>query len=258
MAGHQPELVERYLHFLLENEAEGLMEIFATEPVIEDPRAGRVAGGEATLRFVESAHSWLGQRDARVEHSKTTRADERSVVESVLRLTLEGGTVALPVAVVGEGVDGLEEIRVYHSMWPLEGAHRLRPPLLREDPGLALSGAVEEYQRALAEGDAEKIVGAFEPDGHAREPSGGGYRHGGREGLRRFYEALFANGGGIPLEHCSVTDDGVCCAVEYNVVRWGRTRLPPQAGVAVYERGASGRLAAARIYDDVDPPLAEV
>jgi hypothetical protein len=31
--------------------------------------------------------------------------------------------------------------------------------------------------------------------------------------------------------------------------------LPPQAGVAVYDRGASGKLAAARIYDDADPPL---
>jgi hypothetical protein len=30
--------------------------------------------------------------------------------------------------------------------------------------------------------------------------------------------------------------------------------LPPQAGVAVYERGTSGLLAAGRIYDDVEPP----
>jgi hypothetical protein len=31
--------------------------------------------------------------------------------------------------------------------------------------------------------------------------------------------------------------------------------MPPQAGIAVYERGPGGGLAAARIYDDVDPPL---
>lgn len=31
--------------------------------------------------------------------------------------------------------------------------------------------------------------------------------------------------------------------------------LPPQAGIAVYVRGDSGKLAAARIYDDADPPL---
>jgi hypothetical protein len=38
-------------------------------------------------------------------------------------------------------------------------------------------------------------------------------------------------------------------------VRWGKNGLPPQAGIAVYVRGDSGKLAAARIYDDVNPPL---
>jgi hypothetical protein len=38
-------------------------------------------------------------------------------------------------------------------------------------------------------------------------------------------------------------------------VRWGKTDLPPQAGVAVYVRGKRGKLAAARVYDDADPPL---
>jgi hypothetical protein len=66
---------------------------------------------------------------------------------------------------------------------------------------------------------------------------------------------LFSNGGGIPLEHCAAIDDGRACALEYNVVRWGRTELAPQAGVAVYVRGPHGKLAAARIYDDTDPPL---
>jgi hypothetical protein len=31
--------------------------------------------------------------------------------------------------------------------------------------------------------------------------------------------------------------------------------VPPQAGLAVYVRGDDGRLEAARIYDDADPPL---
>jgi limonene-1,2-epoxide hydrolase len=51
-----------------------------------------------------------------------------------------------------------------------------------------------------------------------------------------------------------VTDDGVRCAVEYNCVRWGSRDLPPQAGIGVYERGPDGLLAAARTYDDVEPP----
>ena len=54
---------------------------------------------------------------------------------------------------------------------------------------------------------------------------------------------------------CTLIDDGRACALEYNVVRWGETELQPEAGIAVYVRGENGRLAAARIYDDVDPPL---
>ena len=95
-----------------------------------------------------------------------------------------------------------------------------------------------EYQRALAAGDVDAIVAAFEPDGYAREPAGGQYVHRGPDGLRAFYERLFSNGGGIPLEHCALIDDGRACALEYNVVRWGKTELPPQAGVAVYVRGS--------------------
>ena len=112
-----------------------------------------------------------------------------------------------------------------------------------------------DYQRALAAGDAEAIVAAFEPDASVREPAGGAYVHRGTDELRALFELFFSNGGGIPLEHCTSTDDGRACALEYNVVRWGRTEMPPEAGIAVYVRGASGKLCAARIYDDSDPPL---
>ena len=144
---------------------------------------------------------------------------------------------------------------MYFSSWPLAGRHANRPPVLQPDPELRESDVVREYQRALSVGDVDAIVAAFEPDGYAREPAGGPYVHRGRAGLRSFYELLFSNDGGIPLEHCGLIDDGRACALEYNVVRWGKTELPPQAGMAVYVRGDSGKLAAARIYDDVNPPL---
>jgi SnoaL-like domain len=133
--------------------------------------------------------------------------------------------------------------------------HDHRPPMLQRDPELRASDVVAEYQRALAAGDVDAIVATFEPDACAREPAGGRYVHRGLGGLRAFYERLFSNDGGIPLEHCALVDTGRACALEYNVVMWGRTELPPEAGVAVYVRGESGKLAAARIYDDADPPL---
>ena len=74
-----------------------------------------------------------------------------------------------------------------------------------------------------------------------------------RDAIRKISTMMLADGG-IGLAFCTATDDGTACAIEYNAVRWGRAALAPQAGVAVYVRGPSGRLSAARIYDDVQPP----
>jgi hypothetical protein len=43
---------------------------------------------------------------------------------------------------------------------------------------------------------------------------------------------------------------------KYNCLRWDNIELPRQAGIAVYECGSSGCLAAARVYDDVQAPVA--
>ena len=163
----------------------------------------------------------------------------------------------VPVAIVADRrSDGrLIELRIYHSSWAVTGRHLHRPPLLQRNPNLRADGVVAEYQRALAAGDVDAVIATFEPDGYAREPAGREFVHRGRDDLRAFYERLFSNGGGIELEHCRLVHDGRACALEYNVVRWGKTELPPEAGVAVYVQGATGHMAAARIYDDADPPI---
>jgi hypothetical protein len=97
----------------------------------------------------------------------------------------------------------------------------------------------------------EAIVSTFEPDGYFREPAGSQYVYRGTEALHDFMAKILAPGG-IGLEHCTATDDGVVCAIEFNAVTFGAEPLVPQAGVAVYERGESGLLHAARIYDDVN------
>jgi hypothetical protein len=247
-----------YYEGIMANQPEALVRSFAGEPVLDDPRVGYVEGARRLRAFVNGTAEWLGERDAVVENVALTPTPTRTVEEVVLHLLSEEGgeRVELPVAIVSDRNPDrtLKAIRVYHSMWPLTGEHRVRPPLLPEDPSLHAEGAPDIYQWALAEGDLAGIVGIFEPEGYAREPSGVAYLHCGAEGLRELYAHLFANGGGIGLEHCTLTDDGVRCAIEYNCVQWGVTEIPPQAGVAIYERGGGGLLAAARIYDDVEPP----
>ncbi len=246
-----------YYEGIMANQPEALVRSFAGEPRVNDPRVGHVGGARELHAFVNGTAAWLREREAVVENVTLTLTPTRTVEEVVLHLLSDQGVrVELPVAVVSDRNPDrmLKAIRVYHSVWPLTGRHTLRPPLLPEDPSLHAKGTPGDYQRALAEGDLEGIVSTFEPDGYAREPSGGAYLHRGVEALRELYMYLFANGGGIPLEHCTLTDDGVRSAIEYNCVRWGVTDIPPQAGVAVYERGSSGLLSAARIYDDLEPP----
>jgi limonene-1,2-epoxide hydrolase len=247
-----------YFAGLLSGENRALIGSFAGEPELHHPGFGRVKGVAAFERFVTRATTWVRERNITIENVALVVTPLRSVEEVVLHLDRDDGTRAeLPLAVAADRDEQayLRELRVYYSTWPETDGHLVRTPLLQQDPDVHAAGVVEEYQRALAEGDVEAVVAAFEPDAYVREPAGSAYVHRGTDELRALFTQFFSNGGGIPLEHCAVTDDGVACALEYNVVAWGSTELAPQAGVAVYVRGESGKLAAARIYDDVDPPL---
>jgi SnoaL-like domain len=246
-----------YFDGLMAGELEALVGSFAGEPELHDPIRGRVKGRRAFEEFVTRTNGWLTEQNALIEDVLYVRREGPSLGEVVLHLDGGDGRVDLPVAVIADrGPDRhIKELRIYSSSFPLSFRHVNRPPLLQADPAVRASDVVGVYQDALADGDVDAIVATFEPDGYAREPAGGQYVHRGHDQLRAFYRHLFSNGGGIPLEHCAVIDDGRACVLEYNVVRWGATELMPQAGVAVYVRGPSGKLAAARIYDDTDPPL---
>jgi hypothetical protein len=243
-------LIATYLDALLAGASARLLSGWSGTPEVDDPIEGHVRGATDLERFVRERRAWLVQRSAHIEAVRTTHTTQSTVFEALLHL-LEPVT-ELPIAVVGDHAAGkLSAIRVYHSLWPLEGAHRVRPPLLQRDPSLLATDVVAEYQRALAAGDVDAIVATFEPDGYFREPAGGEWYYRGHARLREFMAHILGTGG-IRLEYCSLTDDGVACAIEFNAVRFGPHTLQPQAGVAVYERGPGGKLRAARIYDDVN------
>jgi len=198
----------------------------------------------------------LGERGAKTESVASTCSGDRAVVEILAHLAADDGSeVDWPLAVVAESVDDRSVVfRTYCSQWPVDGRRHVREPIL--EPGHAHPGdVVGRYQAALEAGDADAIVNTFATDGYFREPIGPDYLHRGTLELRSFFSRCFRAGGGIGLQHCAVTDDGVRCALEYNCVRWGSYDLPPQAGIAVFERGPDGLLVAARAYDDVEAPV---
>jgi hypothetical protein len=246
-----------YFDGLLTGEIDALLAAFASEPELHHPVRGRVKGERAFRRYVADTQAWLADRNGEVEDVNFIITPRRGVEEVIVHLDGDGRRIELPVALVADRDEKARilELRLYYSSWPLRGYHAIRPPLLQLDPDVHGDGVIGEYQRALAAGDVEAAVATFEPDAFVREPAGGAYVHRGTDDLRALYTLFFSNGGGIPLEHCAATDDGRSYALEYNVVSWGRTELPPEAGIAVYVRGAGGKLASARIYDDSDPPL---
>jgi len=255
VAGHA-DPVAQYFSALQSGATSDLETVWPGEVVIYDPRAAEVRGHRQLRHFVRDSQAMLTQRHATIERVASTSVGRRAVVELLAHLKdIEGHEVAWPLAVVAESPDDLSVVfRTYCSQRPVDGSRHLRPPILRS--GDAPSGdVVARFLSALEVGDTETIMSTFATDGYLREPIGPDSTHRGPDELRTYFIECFSGGGGIHLESCAVTDDGVRCALEYNCVRWGSHDVPPQAGIAVFERGPGGLLTAVRYYDDVEAPV---
>jgi len=227
-------------------------------PAIYLPHADP-AGSPEELDAALAELGWPGRRIDEVRPVAVTQAGGLAAEEVEVLISPGSGSdgIVLPVAcVMDTRQPKLPQIRVYYSNWPLSQRHHVRSPLLEADDIALPDDFVGAYHQALRAGALTAIVETFEPGGIAREPAGGAHAYRGAERLARFYAHLCGEDIGIVLEYCTLFNDGVRCALEYNCLNWAGTPIPPQAGVAVYQRGKSGRLAAARIYDDVDPPMA--
>jgi ketosteroid isomerase-like protein len=257
-AAGQTDPVAQYVNALNSGRTHDLETVWPAEVVVYDPRAGEVRGHRHLRRFVGESRSFLAEHHARTETVASTVVGGRAVVELLAHLVEDGRELAWPVAVVAESADDRSAVfRSYFSRWAVTGQHHVRPPIL--EPGDALPrDVVGRYQAALDTGDSDAIVSTFAANGYFREPAGPHYTHRGTPELRSFFDLCFSAGGGIGLQHCVVTDDGVRCALEYNCVRWGSHELVPQAGIGIYERARDRLLAAARVYDDVEAPFAHL
>jgi hypothetical protein len=227
-----------YFDGLISGDPGPLVESFAGEPEVHDPMRGRIKGVAAFTAVVTETSAWLRQHRASVEDVEHLILERRGCEEVVLHLDTDNGTVGVPIVVVADRrLDGrIDELRIYFSSRPLTGRRATRPPLLQADPGLPQSDAVGAYLHAFATGDVAAIVAAFDSEGHLRDAEGRQHSREGPDGVSAYYQRLFSTGGGIPLESCALVDDGRKCVLEYNVVGWGATRLPPHAGAGVFVR----------------------
>jgi hypothetical protein len=244
----------QYVRALDDGDPRLLQTVWPGEVVILDPRAGEVRGHRQLRQFIKDNHAWFAGRHGRTQRLAATCSGGRAVLEVVATLDgLDGDLVVWPVAVVAASHDDRSVVfRTYCSQWPVDGSRHVRPAFLPPG-GETPADVVGRHLAALEAGDTDAVMGTFAPGGYLREAVGPDFLHDGAYQLRAFFDRRLREGG-IGMQYCQVTDDGVRCAVEYNVVAWGPQRVPPQAGLAVYERAADGLLAAARLYDDVVPP----
>jgi ketosteroid isomerase-like protein len=246
--------VAAYLAALDRGDSHALEAVWPGEIVVYDPRAGQVRGHEQLHHFVSENQRWLAERHARIDAMAAVSAGGRAVVEMLAHLLVDGVETAWPIAVVAESVNERSvEFRTYCSQLPVDGRRHLRPSILTS--GTAAPGdVIARYLNALAAGDAGAVVETFDAGDYLRLAFGPDSTYQGPGELMSYFTDCFGDGGGIDLQSCVVTDDGVRCAVEYNCVRWGRHDVAPQAGIGVYERGPDGLLSAVRFYDDVAAP----
>jgi hypothetical protein len=244
--------VAQYVATLNAGDTRPVEDAWPGEVVVNDPRAGEVRGHKQLQQFVRNSREVLTERHARTERVAAVVAGNRAVVELLVHLDLDGQPIAWPIAVVAESPDDRSvAFRSYFSRRAVDGRPHLRPAVL-ETGGAGLGDVIARHHAALAAGDPDAVVATFAADGYYREPIGPHRVHRGTAELRAYFTACL-QGGGVDREPCTVTDDGTRCAVEYNCRRWHGRPVPTQAGIAVYDRTKDGVLAAARIYDDVDP-----
>jgi hypothetical protein len=221
---------------------------------IDDPLAGRFRGPRALAEYVINGRTWMREHRAMVTKLATTTSAQRTVGEYAVEVSGGGRQAVIPVAAVAEATPGLTRLRVYLSLWAFSGMRLPRPPLLDVDPACKASDVVGRYLEALGAGDVDGCVACYEPDGCLQGGGGPAFARCGTSTLKAVYAEHLARGG-IALRPCTVTEDGVRTGVEFALVRWGDVDLAPQAGLAVYERGPTGLMARARVYDDASRPF---
>jgi hypothetical protein len=258
-------LSEVYMPALVSAQADQLVRRLGDRATVDDPIFGRTTGMPALARYLEEVAVWLSKHSGSFDKVAFVTGSDRDVTEGTLSLTFEGRRVQVPLAVVAERRPEREvEMRLYYSTRPIKGTRAVRSPLLPQDDEVAVPMQVAAQLDALSRADIGGVLSSFEDGARLRDAAGDTHVKSNDGGpLRAFYEKLCAfpggdsgkgggRGAGIEVLKGARADDGRICALEYTVVRVRGKNVPPQAGLAVYERGETGLLRAVRIYEDVE------
>jgi hypothetical protein len=239
----------------LSSDTESLTRRLGDRATLDDPTFG-VASDAAALRLIlNDIAAWLAGRDATFDNEGLILGSDREVTEGLLSLTNEGQRVNVPVAVVAQKHREREvDVRVYYSTQAL-GRSPAHPNSTRPlDDDIVVAPPVATHLDALSRADLAGVIASFERGATMRGPDGTSYGGSSGRPLGDYFGRLIGDrerDGGTTFLRNARADDGNACAVELTVVRVRGHDVPPQAALAVYERGESGLLKAARLYGNV-------
>ena len=247
-------IIKEYFTILTKEDIDNLSSVLNKDCLLYSPLDGEIKGRNNIKNYIINQKEWLISKKAKVDVINTIDNDNRIVIELVINYNKQDILIELPVGVVLDIENkSINNIRIYHSTWPITGEHViikpiLEPEKLRDEPDI-----ISLYMQGIKNADKDFVLSLFEENAYVQEPSGLKFRHYGKTGREKFYNMTLRNGG-VPLKHCTSTYDGKHFAVEYIFDEWGHKKFEPQAGITVYEIGESGKIAAVRIYDDASPP----
>jgi hypothetical protein len=205
--------------------------------------------------------NWLDNHNATLTPINLVKEKDNSLRagEASISLTLNGKDILLPFSfVLNINSDKeINEIRFYHSYWPIESKHRIRPNIFPLDmENSRIPSDILKYHTALKEGNIQQVLTLFAAEGSIREPSGGISGPGQESKLEDFFSRTFKDGGVFLVYH-TIVDNGTRAAAEYSCTKWGQIEIPPQAGLEFFDRISDGEpslFKAVRIYDDIEQP----
>jgi hypothetical protein len=246
-------IIKEYFTILKKEDIESLSSILNVKSILYTPLDGKIIGRENIKNYILKQKEWLNTKKAKVEVINYIDNTNRVVIELVTYLKKDSKEIELPiVAVLDIKNYFISSIRIYHSTWPLTGKHNKIKPILDPEDHLDEPEIISLYLEGIKNADKEFVLSLFEDRAYIQEPNGSKFRHHGKAELEKFYN-IALDKGGVPLKHCTSTFDGKHLAVEYVFDEWGDKKFEPQAGIAIYEIGESGKIAAVRIYNDSSP-----
>ncbi|HSU15599.1 hypothetical protein [Longimicrobium sp.] len=237
-----------YFPALLAGDAAAVRKLFGGEPALDDPLVGRTDGA-GIERLVASARA-VFEGGAQYTPAGVVETPERVVAHGMIVTAAGGQTTFLPAACVWERAEGgFRELRAYWSPAAARGRRGERAPVLQPAADLHLPDVISRHLQALAADDIAGVAATYDAQCLVPVPLPWVSAE---DSVRRQYGARIGEEGAIVLTPCAATDDGQACALEYVTTRWDGAEVPPQAGMALFQRRGEA-ICEVRIFADLGP-----